>query len=384
MDKQITVIEFTPCNIKLLSGYQMKDRLYVLQSLEGEILPLNPEGYPKKEDLKESLIALLATARKQLPVDIGPLVFLYPPYGFKAKEISESSPTGNAENKIRDEDYRSCTIRAMKTKPFPETDPIYLVPFNFKVDTCPTLSTFPLGKTSSALEVDGDVHFLNREAFTHYQGIVSSVSLKPYLQMVSTYSGFEYLTRYESERNYLILELQNNYTYFSEIKSGRLFSSSVIKENLSSVLERFSNTLGVSVERGKELMMTFGFLQKLEFEYVTDEGFALDTIFTALCKAFMPLLRELATFIADNGVAENVPVLITGTGIDIFGLEQYVSYALKRNARISRAKELGAETGVYNATLGAIAVSNLDYQMKRDSFRRTESDDKLKSTVFDR
>ena len=88
MDKQITVIEFTPCNIKLLSGYQMKDRLYVLQSLEGEILPLNPEGYPKKEDLKESLIALLATARKQLPVDIGPLVFLYPPYGFKAKEKS--------------------------------------------------------------------------------------------------------------------------------------------------------------------------------------------------------------------------------------------------------------------------------------------------------
>lgn len=126
MDTQLTVIEFTPNSIKLLSGYQMKKQIYVLQCLEGEKLSLTENGFPKSTDLKESLLTLIATARKQLKIDLGPLVVLYPPCDFARMGVKENNVTGNVDSRITVDDFRTCSIRAMKVTPPLRRNPFIL------------------------------------------------------------------------------------------------------------------------------------------------------------------------------------------------------------------------------------------------------------------
>ena len=45
----VTTIDFSPSGIKLVTGYCFEDKIYVLQALESDILPLDERGYIEKE-----------------------------------------------------------------------------------------------------------------------------------------------------------------------------------------------------------------------------------------------------------------------------------------------------------------------------------------------
>ncbi len=387
MDKQLTIVEFTPDSIKLLNGYYMKDKIKVLQSLEGEKLPLGENGLPKISDLRESLLTLVATARKQSKIDLGPLVVLYPPYGFAAVDVRESNMTGNTENRIMFDDFRTCSIRAMKVTPPLEKEALYFVPYSYRVDDASDLNEFPLNRISSSLEVEGDVHFINRNILSYYQDVVNSAGLKSsvYLQMISTYAGSYFVSMTESDSTYLLLELQPDYTYVTFVRNRHVISSDLINEGLAQVKKRYAQQLSISEERAMELISTFGFMKNLDFEYETDEGFTLLKLSNTLLKAFLPLFDRIQKVISvEESIKTDVPLILTGLGNGIFGIEYALEYYFKHHARIFKERAMGAEHGVYDASLGAIAIANKNYQLPRDSFRRSESDSQLKSTMFDR
>ncbi len=386
MDKQLTVIEFTPNSIKLLSGYQMKGQIYVLQCLEGEKLPIDENGFPKSSDLKESLLTLIATARKQSNVDLGPLVILYPPCGFAKMKVKETNMTGNVENRITVDDYRTCSIRAMKVTPPVETESLYFVPFNYGVDDCSNLVDFPLNRSSNGLEVEGDVHFINRNVLAFYQDIIYSAGLKAsvYLQMISTYTNANFVGLSESDHNYLLLEMESDYTYLTYVQDKHIMSSHILGESISNATTRFAQSLNITVDRAKELISTFGFLQSLDFDYETEEGFTLLETSNALLKSFLPIYNQIQKVIDDEGISTDVPFVVNGSCNSIFGIIYTLKFYLKRPARASIGRVMGAEYGVFDAALGAIDIANKNYQMARNDFRRNESDTKLKMTMFDR
>lgn len=386
MDTQLTVIEFTPNSIKLLSGYQMKKQIYVLQCLEGEKLSLTENGFPKNTDLKESLLTLIATARKQLKIDLGPLVVLYPPCDFARMGVKENNVTGNVDSRITVDDFRTCSIRAMKVTPPVETESLYFVPFSYGVDDCSNLVDFPLNRCSNGLEVEGDVHFINRNVLSFYQDIIYSAGLKAsvYLQMISTYANSNFVSLIESDENYLLLEMESEYTYLSFVKNKHVMSSHILRESLSEVTKRFAETLHISNDRAKELISTFGFLQNLEFEYETEEGFTLAQVSNTLLQSFLPLYKQIQEIIDEEEISANVPFVINGSCNSIFGIDYALKFFFKRGARASKGRVMGADYGVFDAALGAIDIANKNYQVPRNNFRRNESDTKLKMTMFDR
>lgn len=387
MDKQLTIIEFTPDSIKLLSGYYMKDKVKVLQCLEGEKLSLTENGFPKANDLRESLLTLMAKAREQSKVDLGPLVVLYPPYDFANMEVRESNITGNAENRITYADFKSCSIRATKVTPPLETEAINFVPFRYRTDNVSELTDFPLNQSSTSLEVEGDVHFMNRNILSFYRDVIQSAGLKSsiYLQMVSTYASSYFVTKTDSDSNYLLLEMQPDYSYITYVENKHVLASYIVKEGISHVIARYANMLNISEERAKELISTFGFMKNLEFEYETDEGFTLSELSNTLLKAFLPTFEKIRNAMDRYGdIDMQIPMVLTGVANSIFGIESGLNYYYKRNTRVFKGRAMGAECGVYDAALGAIGIANKNYQLPREQFHRSESDSQLKSTMFDR
>ncbi len=386
MDKQLTIVEFTPNSIKLLSGYYMKDKVKVLQCLEGEKLPLSENGLPKANDLRESLLTLMAKAREQSKVELGPLVVLYPPYKFANMEVRESNVTGNAENCITYADFRSCSIRATKVTPPVETEAVNFVPFRYSIDGIPDMTEFPLNKTSTSLEIDGDVHFMNRNVLSFYKDVIQSTGLKSsiYLQMVSTYASSYFVSANDKDYNFLLLEMQSDYTYITYVRNNHVMASYVVKEGISQVTARYAKLLNMTDERAKELISTFGFLKNLQFEYQTDEGYDLLHLSNTLLKAFLPTFDKIQAAINEYDIDIQIPIVLTGIANGIFGMESGLAFYFKRSVRVFKGRAMGAECGVYDAALGAIGIANKNYQAPRDQFQRSESDSQLKSTMFDR
>ena len=49
MSNLVTVIDFSSTDLRVLTGYYFKGQVYVLQALQGDILPRNEHGYLVKQ-----------------------------------------------------------------------------------------------------------------------------------------------------------------------------------------------------------------------------------------------------------------------------------------------------------------------------------------------
>ncbi len=383
MDKQLTAIEFTTHNLRLLTGYCNGDSIFVMQCLEGENLKIAQNGLPDKSELNTSLMTLLNKAKSQLNLDAGPLIFLYPPIGFSTMEVSENTPTASEDNRLAKSEYKSCYFRALK-RVTPEKQNVYFAPYSFKVDSQVALDHFPLGTQTRSLEVDGDIHQIDSFAYQHFQSVIDESGLKPYIEMVSPYAATQFILLSYQHPSYLLLNLEHDYTMLSFVRNRRMVASTLLKNDLQILLRSYAETLGVTRERAEELIRTFGFLPKFDFDYQTDEGFRLDLLSQTLFKAAIPMIKEVRNLADQQSVPNEVPILLSGTGSEIFGIEACFNSSLHRETSLFGKKVLGVPNSSFLPSLGAIRAGFYNYQQGTESYRRKQLDSELKAAKFDR
>lgn len=383
MDKQMTAIEFTTHNIRLLTGYCNDNQPFVMQCLEGENLKIGENGLPDKEQLKTSLVTLINKAKSQLKLDSGPLIFLYPTIGFVTIPVSENTPTANEENRLAKSEYKSCYFRAMKRVDSDKQN-VYLAPYSFKVDSQVALDYFPLGTVTRSVEVDGDIHQIDQSVYRHYHEVMDKLDLKSYIEMVSPYAATQFIFLSYQHPSYLLINLEHEYASISFIRNRRMVSSTLLKNDYLSLLGSFASALKVSKERAEELITTFGFLPKLEFDYQTDEGFTLEMLSKSLFQAAVPMLMEVRDFTDRYSVSGEIPILLTGAESEIFGLDACFKNALHRETSIFRNKVLGVPNSSFLPVLGAIRAGFYDYQPGTEAYRKKQMDSELKAAKFDR
>ena len=110
MANNVTAIELSASGIRLVVGYVQSGKVYVLQALQGERLPLDADGKISVKASEESIELLFQTAKTSLGdhFDFGPVIAVYPSDGFKGKEGEGSSLTVEKSNRITQLDYSNC------------------------------------------------------------------------------------------------------------------------------------------------------------------------------------------------------------------------------------------------------------------------------------
>lgn len=383
-NKYVTVIEMTPHNIKLLTGFEMNSTTYVMQCLEGEDLPVEGRFFDKKDAI-ESLQALIATARNSLKMDIGPVILVLPAHNYFPKEEHESVIVESDYNTLTVNDYSTAAKRALKTSIKPGNVFFYSAPYGFTVDNNNSImKNFPLDCHTNSLDIYVDNHSIDREAFDFYNLILDSINIKPYLTLISPYCAMQYYEKFGMPESYLLLQLDKENTYLSYSNGNRLYFSDIIDGCYADVLKEYSESMNVSLERGQELIETFGFAGNFGFEYRTDEGQSMTDLSRRLALSFRPLSQKILDKIEEHQIAEDVPLYISGSVSELFGIDAYYSKAFSRSSFVTKVKTLGAPKGCFDACLGAIYIASMPYQQSLDKVRKRLSDYQLKEVTFDR
>ena len=106
MPYPMTVIEFTPENIRLLSGYVKEEKIYLTNALEGEDLTIEGK-LPALREASESLKCLKEKALESIK-DLGSVILVLPPFDFEVlSNIDGQEYPSNSDGNLTSSDYQN-------------------------------------------------------------------------------------------------------------------------------------------------------------------------------------------------------------------------------------------------------------------------------------
>ena len=112
MPYPMTVIEFTPENIRLISGYVKEEKIYLTNALEGEDLTIEGK-LPALREASESLKCLKEKALESIK-DLGSVILVLPPFDFEVlSNIDGQEYPSNSDGNLTSSDYQNCFNRIL-------------------------------------------------------------------------------------------------------------------------------------------------------------------------------------------------------------------------------------------------------------------------------
>lgn len=374
MKNIVTAIELSPSGVRLVTGYVFQKKVYVLNSLIGEPISLDSNGYLNRKEVSDSLSVLLNTCKKSLNVpSLDNFIAILPPDEFQVRSGNTSSSTTNET--ISQKDYTNVVNMLNKQLKIENAYPIYDDPISFYVDNETPNPKFPLGERGESLGLSADVHFISKYSAEYYLKIFQDLGIAPFLKLVSPFALSSFLCSFKGPNEFFALQVENDYMYLSSSKNSRIRYSKAFDFGFDRVCGQVSETLGLSKERAGELISTFGLRNDAGFPYLTDEKKSLKDISGALEKAlscFQSVADEMDRLEKDHVV----PVILVGSKTKVDGLDSYLSQVWNRNIYSFSPKVIGARNDSLLCCLGGIRLSDNTYvtPLKENKVKVSELD----------
>ena len=379
----VTTIDFSPSGIKLVTGYCFEDKIYVLQALESDILPLDERGYIEKEAAIKSLQLLVATSEAAVKQRINNYILLLPPIGLVLKDEKNSSATSG--DKPTKGDYRTLSMMIKRANTYADKEIVYLHPYNFSTDSVANIAYFPSNLTTNSLTAYFDIHYVSKDLYYHYLSIANALGLNVSLTTLSTFAGAQFISYIKGPSTYISLEVERKETTISIYNKGRLKDSKIINFGTNDGIDAASKKLNIPFNRCIDIFSLFGYRDNSGFNYETDDGLSLKETSAAFKEAFTPLVKELNTFFVEHNINNsNLPVVLYGSCNDYEGFLQFVGESLNQNVITFNNAVIGARNKTFVNCLGGIKLSSYEYQLNQIDSPYSDLSSSLRSTNFGR
>lgn len=379
MINQTTVIQLSNNLIKMLTGFVNRDDVSVVLAQQMKIQNL--------DDLKNDpsiFENFLKRAKDTFKGDFGPFIILYPPMGFTSVSVSEDAVINKSGGEtLQISDYQSCYRRGLK-KGNQKTDKksIYCVPYKFIIDDGNELNDFAPNITTESFFVDMDVEMIDESIFKDYQPIIENLPYKPKLEMVSTYPISLYLQTKEKVKEYITLEMEEDFSYLSYFNENRLVSSYILKTSVNSILNQSLTKLKCDYERAKLLFAIANPGSIDNVDYQTKENLSIEDISDVFYKKYEDVAKEISSLL--QGIDKNVEIFLYGDREIINSSYFYLSRYIENKIKIYDPVIIGSGDGSYLDCISTILVSALPYQFTSSQNRKKTEEYHLSRIDFSR
>lgn len=379
MINQTTVIQLSNNLIKMLTGFVNRDDVSVVLAQQMKIQNL--------DDLKNDpsiFDNFLKHAKDTFKGDFGPFIILYPPMGFTSVSVSEDAVINKSGGEtLQISDYQSCYRRGLK-KGNQKTDKksIYCVPYKFVIDDGNELNDFAPNITTESFCVDMDVEMIDKLTFKDYQTIIENLPYKPKLEMVSTYPISLYLQTKEKVKEYITLEMEEDFSYLSYFNENRLVSSYILKTSVNSILNQSLTKLKCDYDRAKLLFAIANPGSIDNVDYQTKENLSIEDISNVFYKKYEDVAKEISSLL--QGIDKNVEIFLYGDREIINSSYFYLSRYIENKIKIYDPVIIGSGDGSYLDCISTILVSALPYQFTSSQNRKKTEEYHLSRIDFSR
>ncbi len=380
MKKTVAAVEFGSKKLKLVVGYELDGKVYVLYALTkpyGHIVEAG--NITDQQKLAQSLaeVRQIADPSAKLKITISEALLSLPPFGLEVFQTKQVTTVISDEGKIGNLDIRNI-YSLIKNGALPlDNQLIDVAPERYVLDQGRTFIYPPLNESSTTLTVFAKVHTLPKRIAGEYKASMTAGGLSIKRSVVAPFAACELLSTYpDIPSDYLLVDIGSNMTTVSLIGEKELYASRFFEWGGDRITERIIESFNINEADAEKYKITYG-IDKRETSFKAPvcttydaEGNAIkhyvDELNTIIKSELEIFVKELTIRIDDllrdyDKSAKALPMILIGGGSRLNGLIEYLEPKVQSEQVIAvTPRSLGARNPTFTNCLGMI-IANTKY-----------------------
>lgn len=382
MDKPVAAIEFSSKSLKLVVGYELEGKIYVLYALTkpyghaieaGNII----DGHAIVNSVQG--IRQLIDPSAKLKITISEALLAMPPYGLEVYQTKQITTVLDTEGKIGNIDIRNIysLIRNGTTNSFESSDLVDVVPERYILDQGRQFVNAPIGENSTTLTVQGKVYLLPKRISGSYQQILTTSGVNVKRSLVAPLGACEILGTYEDvPSDYILVDIGSDITTISLVGGKALYASRFFEWGGDRITDRIIEKFNINEAEAEKIKVTYG-LDKREMNFkapvcTSDDGNGneikhyndeLNQIIKSELEVFTKELDSAQAHLLEgyDQSYKRLPMILIGGGSLLNGLQEYLQpKVMNDTVTVVVPRSLGARNPTFFNCLGMI-LANAKY-----------------------
>ena len=375
MEKPIAAIELGSKKLKLVVGYEIDGKVYVLYTL------VKPYGHAIEGGNfvdANRVSQTIASVREftdpaaKLKLNISDVILCIPPYGLGVYQTRQVTTVINEDSKISGLDIKNI-YALIKNSAYTLNDKVLVdvVPESFALDQGRTFSRPPMGESSSTLTVTAKVETLPKELVDNYQTVLSNGGMVSRRNVIASLAATELIASYEGMPNsYILVDIGSNTTTVSFVGNNALYGSTHFNWGGDNITEKIIESFNINEADAEKYKIMYGIdTREMNFKApicVTDDGTGVEVhhtndeltaIITGELDIFVNYLNNAVNEVvaAHDKSYRSFPMLLIGGGAELNGLVSYITpKVLSETVTVVTPKTLGAINPTFFNCLGML------------------------------
>ncbi len=375
--KPVAVLEITSSSLRLLVGYVLEDKVYVVYALNVKTPPCISNGRIVDDitlinEIKK--ISNIEDSNAKLKIKISDVVLILPPYGLEIYQTKQVTNVINEDGKVGNIDIRNLHSLISKEKLSHNSDLVDIIPEQFVLDEERIFKRPPIGEKSDTVTILAMVHALPRDLVNSYINVVKSAGINVRRVIVSSQGACEYLSDYQEVPNdYFLVDIGAKMTTVSFIGKKQLFGSTFFSWGSDNINEQIVEQFHCNKADASKFKKLYGYdtqplafsptvyLEENEQGKIKHDVSELNQIIKGQMDIFV---NKLTTAISEllNGYDPNfkkLDAVFIGGGSLLRGLKKYVEHKIDcEHIIMVEPKTLGARNPAYFNLLGVLKAQD--------------------------
>ena len=375
MDKPIAAIELGSKKLKLVVGYEIDGKIYVLYTL------VKPYGHAieggrfvdaNRVSQTISSVREFTDPSAKLKLNISDVLLCIPPYGLGVYQTRQVTTVVTEDSKISNLDIKNI-YALIRNSAYPLNDKclVDVVPESFTLDHGRIFARPPLGESSSTLTVSAKVQTLPKDLVEDYQTVLSNGGMISRRNVVSSLAATELISSYENmPKSFILVDIGSSITTVSFVGNNALYGSTFFNWGGDNITEKIIENFNINEGDAEKYKIMYG-IDNHEMNFkapicTTDDGTGhevhhfnneLNDIIKEELEVFVNRLNEaINDVVAQHDKAyRNFPMLLIGGGSQLNGLVSFITpKVMSETVEVVAPQTLGARNPTFFNCLGMI------------------------------
>ena len=375
MEKPIAAIELGSKKLKLVVGYEIDGKVYVLYTLVkpyGHAIEAGAFVDPNKVSQTIESVREFTDPSAKLKLNITDVLLCIPPYGLGIYQTRQVTTVVTEDSKISNLDIKNI-YALIRNSAYPLNDKalVDVIPESFTLDHGRIFARPPLGESSSTLTVSAKVQTLPKLLVDNYQNVLSNGGMISRRNVIAPLAATELIASYgDLPSNYILVDIGSSVTTVSFIGNNALYGSTHFNWGGDNITEKIIESFNINEADAEKYKIMYG-IDNREMNFkapicTTDDGTGhevhhmndeLNAIIKGELDIFVNYLNDAVnTVVSQHDKSyRNFPMLLVGGGAELTGLVNYITpKVLSETVQVVSSRTLGARNPTFFNCLGMI------------------------------
>ena len=375
MEKPIAAIELGSKKLKLVVGYEIDGKVYVLYTLVkpyGHAIEAGAFVDPNKVSQTIESVREFTDPSAKLKLNITDVLLCIPPYGLGIYQTRQVTTVVTEDSKISNLDIKNI-YALIRNSAYPLNDKalVDVIPESFTLDHGRIFARPPLGESSSTLTVSAKVQTLPKLLVDNYQNVLSNGGMISRRNVIAPLAATELIASYgDLPSNYILVDIGSSITTVSFIGNNALYGSTYFNWGGDNITEKIIESFNINEADAEKYKMMYG-IDNREMNFkapicTTDDGTGhevhhmndeLNAIIKGELDIFVNYLNDAVNEVVSqhDKSYRNFPMLLVGGGAELTGLVNYITpKVLSETVQVVSSRTLGARNPTFFNCLGMI------------------------------